>query len=515
MYVAGNVSSLVAYLVYHFRLRCCLLCEETPLHVLGDVFPEICVSLGAVESISDRLRVMTPGGQTRACWETVTEMIVNFATKERRHTSGRREVSYCLDEMAQRLEMDLSLVVPLELMSVFSYASNLQSVISFCRNKRAIQKRTAQVYTSSVTRLTRGVFSNEYCHISDQIMELMKLVNRRQLRLEEVEKLYVLLVWQSENFLSHFRKEAFASVDRRATVFSSQRQVDRTSLPLSEIVIVRAPPQSTPDSGDGEVGKNGNGESPFPNPNDEDDDSASLVPKGGPVSAPGTVRALALQDPEETDEYSMNGRPEPLTSSECDVGERKHVQLSHGDVHASGQLFPRRYPVAFAHHDVTSQSEEYLGTALSSANVDDLASLVDNLVASRGVYLVERNLERVVEAEDTEAGRLRDEIEELEAAIKQSGGCEIVTGALTNARQTAVDSLALLSARQPALLSIQERLKMWRKKRRLGDLPKNTVAHLLGVVLSSVRSFQRQSLVSLVSYLPAEVRQLLDIHSIT
>jgi hypothetical protein len=488
-----NVSTLVAYLVYHFRLRCCLLCEETPIHLLGDVFPEIDSSLGVVQLIADRLRIMAAGGPTRACWETVKEMIVAFVTKERDHASGRREVSYSLDEMARRLEMDLNLVVPHQLMSVFSYASNMQSVISLCRSKRAIQRRTAQVYASSVRRINQGAFSNEYYHINDQIVEILKVVNRRQLFLEEVEKVYELSVWQSENFLSHFRKETFASLDRSATSFGSQRRVDRTVLPLTEIVIVKNPLQSSRDSKNSKMDTNDHSQLLLSNPNRKEDDSAFTAPREGFVSESGTNEALALQGPVETDGHCGNERSDSWTSSQSDDREGKHAQQSH--------------------EDVMVESEEYLWTALSSTNADHLASLVDSLVASRGFHLVEKNVKCVLEAKDREAGKLCNDIEELEAAIEQTGGCEIVTGSLASAKQVAVDSLVLVSAQQSALMSVHERMRnfwIWRKKIGLGDLPKNTVGDLLNAVLSSVRSFQRQSLVSLVCYLPDELRRLLD-----
>lgn len=204
----GDVASLVAYLAYHYRLRCELLCIHTSQHLLPSIAAEVSASLTFILAAADRLEVMVRGSECRRLFNTVKQRALKYLTTADKF-GERFELHGDLDDIGDRVAFELSDVLPMELVDFFSYLQNVNAVIGITMHGDAPDWDAGNIYMNTTATLSPGAWSQEYMQVNDSLRELVRQSLTRALSEEEVGQLYSLSVWQSENFLSHFRPHVF------------------------------------------------------------------------------------------------------------------------------------------------------------------------------------------------------------------------------------------------------------------------------------------------------------------
>jgi hypothetical protein len=204
----GDVATLVAYLAYHFRLRCELLCIHTAQHLLQSIADEMSSSLTVCQEIAGKLEIMLPGSELCRLFNTLKQRVLKYL-KSADKFGERFEVHMDIDEVGDRLACELSELMPMEVVEFISYLQNVSAVIGITMHGNALDWDAANIYISTTIKISPGAFSQEYMEVNDSLRELVIESMTRELSEEEIGQVYSLSVWQSENFLSHFKSTMF------------------------------------------------------------------------------------------------------------------------------------------------------------------------------------------------------------------------------------------------------------------------------------------------------------------
>ena len=221
----------MAYLAYHFRLRCELLCIHTAQHLLQSIAVEVATSLTVSQEIAGKLEIMLPGSEICRLFNTLRQRVLKYLTTADKF-GERFELHMDIDEVGDRLACELSELVPVELVEFISYLQNVSAVIGITMHGDALDWDAANIYVNTTVKIPPGALSQEYMEVNDNLRQLVFESMTRELSEEEIGRFHSLSVWQSENFLGHFRPTVFDLTGYSPSLTSLARRQNLSLCPL-------------------------------------------------------------------------------------------------------------------------------------------------------------------------------------------------------------------------------------------------------------------------------------------
>lgn len=199
--------------------------------MLPSVAAEISASLTFCQGIADKLEIMLPGSECRQLFNTMKQRALKYL-KTADKFGERYELGVDIDDVGDLLAVELSDLVPLELVQFMSYLQNVAAVIGITMHGESLDWGAGNVYMNTTAKLVPGAWTQEYMHVNDNLRELVRQSKMRELSEEEVGRLHELSVWQSENFLSHFRPHVFDLSDYNPNLTSLAKRHGLSLCPL-------------------------------------------------------------------------------------------------------------------------------------------------------------------------------------------------------------------------------------------------------------------------------------------
>lgn len=213
---AEDTPSLVAHLAYFFELRCHLLSVHSVTHLTSTMEGDVRMAITAVEEVADKLGVMMQGGETRRFWNTTKQNLVKYVMSPEQEQ--RRPLHDEICAVGHKLSVELVEYYPLHLACLISYLNMVQAATGIAATGELLTLSGTEAYLQASRPLLRSGFTSEYIRVHDQLCEIMRQAQTRPCSETEIFKVFSLSSWQSDNFLSAFRPQAYNVADHIPTL---------------------------------------------------------------------------------------------------------------------------------------------------------------------------------------------------------------------------------------------------------------------------------------------------------
>ena len=222
---------VAAYLSYHLHIQIQLIVYCTADHMLGLIEDQVRSSMKAVEDAADRLGVLKPNSYGRQLWEKVKITILDYlASRGELHNSS--DIDEEIQTVAGAIMFDLRGCVSNTVYPVLPYLQNLQSLIVNTTGWEMMDAENSAIFLRNSLEVSRDLFSGQYVESMERLGALVAEATSRSLSPEEIERVHVTAVWQSEHFLSDLKINQ-ASDDQRELQAAQTQEVVSSSETIS------------------------------------------------------------------------------------------------------------------------------------------------------------------------------------------------------------------------------------------------------------------------------------------
>jgi hypothetical protein len=201
---SADPLQIITYLAYHLYIRLQLVVHCTEPFLRRTIEPQVTQSIAAVEEATTRLNVVQPGGGIKEVWDVAARTVSSYVTSGQENADNSLANS-AICEAVELIDEELEIRYPSEVSPMVSYMQNIQALIKYGIDGSQIESSHVIIYLNNERRLPRGCFSEAYLASVDRLRPLMELVHLRQLTVDELQKIYLTFVWQTENVLTHFK----------------------------------------------------------------------------------------------------------------------------------------------------------------------------------------------------------------------------------------------------------------------------------------------------------------------
>eukprot|EP00118_Oscarella_pearsei_P012678 m.95370 g.95370 ORF g.95370 m.95370 type:complete len:903 (+) comp36848_c0_seq1:86-2794(+) len=200
------VPLLVAHLFYHIYIRVQLLTAWTSDHVHQSITDEVTSSFAAIDESAARLQILDPESSIGIKWETAKVMVQVFLNDHGDAIDGDYTA------VANSIELEVKQRVRHEgLLAIIPYLQNMHAVAGNTALGNMIWENAVSTYLRNSDAFPCGCMSNQYAETMVTVEQLMRESQKRALTADEMERLHVTVVWQTENFMRCFTSEFFES----------------------------------------------------------------------------------------------------------------------------------------------------------------------------------------------------------------------------------------------------------------------------------------------------------------
>ena len=206
--LSADTLHTITYLSYHLYIRLQLIIHCTQPLLLRLIEPKVTQSIAAIEEASARLNVVQPGGGIKEIWDVTTRTVSSYIASEGKYADNSLANS-AICEAVELIDEELEVRYPSEASPMVSYIQNIQALIKYGIDGSQLESDHVIIYLNNERKLPRRCFSEVYLASVDHLHPLIELVHQRQLTVDELQKIHLTLVWQTENILTHFKSGGY------------------------------------------------------------------------------------------------------------------------------------------------------------------------------------------------------------------------------------------------------------------------------------------------------------------
>lgn len=206
--VADDIPLLVAHLAYNFYVRVALFVYVSSAETLRVLEEDVQAGLECVEFLSTKLGLLQRSDGSDNGWQLWRELrqaVVKCVSAKRPDLVG--DVKSKLDQVSQRFQLGLALHVSHPLVQLFNYVNIVQLTAGVCISGEMLVHDNIRRYMDCYDDMPSNCMSSEYMERVEKIRELMLKSFDASLTRPEVLQVAEIAVWQSRNFIYHFRPE--------------------------------------------------------------------------------------------------------------------------------------------------------------------------------------------------------------------------------------------------------------------------------------------------------------------
>jgi hypothetical protein len=206
-----NVPLLVAHLTYNLHFRMTLLTYCTPTASLDLLEEDIYTGMDCVEYLALRLNFMQ-SRDFRSSWYTAKQIIKKYVSsrgQNRGSSLSELDTVYC--EVSQQIQSELTLRVSRQLVALFTYAYLVQQISRVCIRGEMLTTETLFIYLDICDAMHLDCMSERWRDTIETTRRLLLNSFDKALSKDEILKVAGMAVWQSRNFIYHFKHEAINS----------------------------------------------------------------------------------------------------------------------------------------------------------------------------------------------------------------------------------------------------------------------------------------------------------------
>lgn len=200
-----SVPLWVAHLAYNYHVRVGLLVLSTPVQCLELVVEDVLAGLDCCEYLTSKLGIMGLGSSCHQLWCRAREAIVSYLNN--RMLCFVEEVKAHMGAATSQLASELSEKVSTQLVAIFNHFYLVQLAAGVCTTGEMLVPRNISRYLDSFDDIPSGCMSGRYMESIERIQSL--LLKSFDVTLPRVDVLRIgeIAIWQSRNFIYHFRSE--------------------------------------------------------------------------------------------------------------------------------------------------------------------------------------------------------------------------------------------------------------------------------------------------------------------
>lgn len=204
-----NIPLLVVHLAYNFHIRVTLTVCISSAQTLCILEEDIQAGLDCVEFLAKKLKLLqsdSAGNKNWSLWREIRQATVKCISSEKRRDLIT-ELKPKLFEVANHFQFQLALQMNQSLAQLFNYVGIVQLTAGVCISGEMLVPDNIRRYIDFYDDMPRNCMSDRYVESVDKIRGLLLKSFDAPLTRLEVIQIGKTAIWQTRNFIYHFRPE--------------------------------------------------------------------------------------------------------------------------------------------------------------------------------------------------------------------------------------------------------------------------------------------------------------------
>jgi hypothetical protein len=201
-----SIPVTAVYVAYHLHLRIQLLFCSTDDQILPSLENQFLRSIEFIEQASCHLGILEKQGAVREVWNIMKSKLLWYI-KAPSGQCNRVAVISEIRSVCQTVKYKLKGMISRDYYTLLPHFQNTQALLIAVKNGRMMTRDHVQVFVGNAVEVPHRLFSKEYGESLEELLSIMQRALLETLSIHDIEQVYNIAVWQSENALTYLKNE--------------------------------------------------------------------------------------------------------------------------------------------------------------------------------------------------------------------------------------------------------------------------------------------------------------------